>query len=100
MGEIALRSIKNNVFERDIHGFRPELYRERLIRLIAHVIEKGGIDGGWLFSNQSCERRSLRAMTLACRAEAVEQVNLERRGFRQLVRRQFRAALVEIVCYA
>ena len=97
MRKVTVNGIKDNVLERDIHGFRPEFYRERLIRLIAQAIEKGGVDGGGLFSEQSRERRAFRAMTFARGAEAAEQVDLERRCFGELVRRQFRAALVEII---
>ena len=97
MREVAVDSVEDDVLERDIHGFGPELHRERLIRLVAQAIEKGGIDGRRLLSDQPRERGALRAVSLARRAEAAEQVNLERRCLGELVRRQLRAALVEIV---
>ena len=97
MREVAFRRVEDDVFERDIHGLGPELYRERLVRLVAQAIEKGGIDGRGLFSDQPRERGALRAVPFARGAEAAEQVNLERRCLGELVRRQLRAALVEII---
>ena len=57
MREVAVHRIEDDVLERDIHGLGPELHRERLIRLVAQAIEKGGIDGRGLLSDQPRERR-------------------------------------------
>ena len=60
MGEIALSSIKNDVFERGIDGLRSELHRERLIRLIAQAIEKGGSTVAGSFpTNPASDARSV-----------------------------------------
>jgi hypothetical protein len=77
MRKVPVHSVEDDVLERDIHVFWPEFDRERLIRLVAQAIEKGGVDGCRLFSDQSRERSARRAMSLARGAEAAEQVDLE-----------------------
>ena len=78
-------------------AFGPELDGERLIRLVAQAVEKCRIDGRGLFSDQPRERGALGAVSFAGGAEAAEQMNLEPSCFRQLGRRQLRAALVEVI---
>ena len=75
----------------------PSLHRVGLLRLGDHLVEEQRIHGGRLLAHQACERGALGAMPLAGGAQAAEQMHLEAGGLRQLVGRQLRAALVEVV---
>ena len=74
-----------------------ELHREHLVRLVAQAVQKQRVDRCRFLSDQPGERGSFRAVSLARRAEASEQVHLKlgRRG--QFVGRQLGGALVEVV---
>ena len=97
MREVAFGGVVDDVLEGHIHGLGAELHRKRLVRLVAQAVEKRGINGCRLLPDQSRERGALRTVPLARGAEAAKQVNLERGCLGELVRRQFGAALVEIV---
>src|SRR5205085_2349918 len=91
--EVTFDGIEDHVFERYIHSLFTELDWERLVGFVAQAVKKCGIDGCRFHSNQPSEGSSLCAVSLACGAEAAEQINLERGRFGELVRRQLGAAL-------
>ena len=89
MLEVALGRIVDDVLEADIDRLVAELYLERLVRLVSQAVEKQRVDGGRLFSYQSRQRGSFRAVSLAGGAEAAEQVDLKLRRLGEFVGRQF-----------
>ena len=95
--EVAFGGVVDDVLQAHIKGGGAELHRERLVRVVAEVIEKRGIDGCRFFPNHSCQRGALCAVPFAGGAEAAVQVDFQRRRLREFVRRQLGAALVEIV---
>ena len=74
-----------------------ELHREHLVRLVSQAVQEFRVDRGRFFPDQPGERGSFRAVALASRAEAAEQVHLKLRRLGQFVGRQFGGSLVEIV---
>ena len=97
MREVALGRVVDDVGERQIERLVAELHRIGLLRLGDHLVEEQRIHGGRLLAHQARERGALGAVALAGGAQAAEQMHLEAGGLRQLVGRQLRAALVEVV---
>src|SRR5204862_20496 len=95
--EVTFRSVVDDVLERDRDFFFAELNFERLVRLVAQAVKKQWVDSGWFHTDQTCQSSSFRAVSLPCGTETAEQVDSKRGCLRELVCRQFRAALVEIV---
>src|SRR5215213_919935 len=95
--EFAFGSVVDDVLEGDRDLFSAELNFERLVRLVAQAVKKQGVDSGWFHTDQTCQRRSFRAVALACRTETAEQIDSKRGRLREFLRGQLRAALVEII---
>src|SRR6185503_7425002 len=76
MFEVALCRVVNDVLERDVEGRRTELHREHRVRLVTQATEERGVDGGGLFSDESCESGAFRSVSLACRAKTAKQMDL------------------------
>ena len=74
-----------------------ELHREHLVRLVPQAVEEFRVDRCRFFPDQPGERGAFRAVSLARRAEAAEQVHLKLRRRGEFVGRQFGGSLVEIV---
>ena len=97
MFEVALGGIVDDVLEAHIDGLGAELHREHLVRLVSQAVEEFRVDRCRFFPDQPCERGSFRAVSLARRAEASEQVHLKLRRLGEFVGRQFGGLLVEVV---
>src|SRR6185503_21002023 len=95
--EVALCRVVNDVLERDVEGRRTELHREHLVRLVTQAIEERGVDGGGLFSDESCESGAFRSVSLACRAKTAKQMDLQGCRLRELVLGQLGCPLIKIV---
>src|SRR5215212_4003908 len=95
--EFAFRSVVDDVLERDRDFFSAELNFERLLRLVAQAVKKQGVDSGWFHTDQTCQRSSLRALSLACGTETAEQIDSKRGCLREFVCGQLRAPFVEII---
>src|SRR6185369_11643194 len=95
--EFAFRSVVDDVLERDRNLFAAELNFERLIRLVAQTVKKQRVDSGWLHTDQTCQRSAFSAMTFTRRTKTAEQVDSKRGCLCELVCRQLRTALVEII---
>src|SRR5215218_1276151 len=94
--EFTFRSVVDDVLERDRDFFPAELNFERLVRLVAQAIKKQGVDSGRFHTDQTCQRGSFRAVSLACRTETAEQIDSKRGCLRECLCGQLRAPFVEI----
>ena len=97
MREVALRRVVDDVLQRRIECRGAELHGERLVGFGRQFVEERRVDGGRLLADDARKRGALGAMAFAGGAQAAEQVNLQRRGLRQLVSRQLGGALIEVV---
>ena len=83
--EIALGRIVDDVLERGVDRLGSELDRVNLVRLGLHLVEDGNrVDRRRLISDETGQRGALGAVALAGRAEAAEQMDLERRRLAKL----------------
>ena len=97
MLEVALGRVVDDVLEAHVDGLVAQLHREHLVGLVAQAVEELRVDRGRFFPDQAGERGAFRAVSLARRAEAAEQVHLQLRRLGEFVGRQFGGLLVEIV---
>ena len=95
--EVALGGIVDDVLEAHIDRLVAELHREHLVRLVSQAVQKFRVDRCRFFPDQPRERGAFRAVSLAGRAEASEQVHLKLRRLGEFVGRQLGGSLVEIV---
>ena len=84
-------------FSDTLNVLLAELHREGLIRVRRQAVEERRLDRRRLLADDAGERGALGAVALAGGAQAAEQVHLEAGGLRELVGRQLRAALIEVV---
>src|SRR3954454_23784834 len=68
-----------------------------MIRIVSHAIQKLWIDCCGLLANQSCQRSSVRAVSLARGTETSVQMNFECCRLTEFVGWKLRASLIEIV---
>ena len=97
MRELALRRVINHVFQRRVDRLVAQLHLENLVGIGRETVEERGLHGGRFLADDAGQRGALGAVTLAGGAEAAEQMDLERRGLRELIGRELRGALVEVV---
>jgi hypothetical protein len=97
MREVAAGGVVDDVRERDPEGLLAELHGEELVRLVPQAVEEQRVDGRRLLADEAGEGGTLGAMPLARGAQAAEEVHLQRRGLGERLRRQLRAAPVEVV---
>ena len=74
-----------------------ELHGEALVRIRDEAVEERRLDGRRLLADHAGERGALGAVALARGAQAAEQVHLDPRRLGELILRQLRAALIEVV---
>src|SRR5688572_26146390 len=77
--------------------FAPSFTWNVWFGLVAQAVEEFRVDRRRFLSDEPCERRAFRAVSLTRRAEAAEQVHLKLRRLGELVGRQLGGLLVEIV---
>ena len=85
MREVALGRVVDDVLERDVERLAAELHREDLVRIgrASSSRKAGSIVAGSLPTSAG-ERGALGAVALAGRAEAAEQIDLQRRRLGEL----------------
>ena len=89
--------VVDDVLEAHIDRLVAELHREHLVRLVSQAVQELRVDRRRFLPDQPGERGSFRAVSLARRAEASEQVHLKLRRLGEFVGRQLGGSLVEIV---
>ena len=95
--EVALGRVVDDVLQGDVEGLVAQLHREDLVGLVPQAVEEERVDGRRLLAHDARERCPLRPVAQAGGAQAAEQVHLERGRLVELLLRQLRAALVEVV---
>ncbi len=97
MREIALGLVIDDVLERDIEALVAELHREALVGIVPKAVQEERIHRSRLLADNAGQSRAFGPVTLTRGAEAAVKVDLHAGGLGKLVRRQFGAALVEVV---
>ena len=97
VGKLALGRVIDDVSKRQVERLATQGHRIGLLGLGDHLVEEQWVDRGGFHAKQPGKRRALRAVSLAGRTEAAEQVHLQPGGLGQLVGRQLGTALVEII---
>ena len=95
--QVAFWRIVDDVGKRHVERLAAERNWIGLLRLGDHPLEERRIHRGRLFADEPRQRRAFGSVALARRAQATEQMHLEAGGLRQLIGRQFCAALIEVV---
>ena len=83
MREVALRRVVDDVLERSVERLAAELHLESLIGIRRQAVEERRLDRRRLLADDAGERGALGAVALAGRAQAAEQVHLERGRLRR-----------------
>jgi dTMP kinase len=78
-----------------VESFR--LFQGRVLGEYDRLVEEFGLDGRRFLADDAGQRRPLGAVAFARGTEAPVEVDLDSRDFRQLIGRQLRASLVEVV---
>jgi hypothetical protein len=97
MREVPLRLVVDDVLQRNRERFVTKLHLKCLVGIGREAVEEFRFDRRRLLADDAGQGGALGAVTFAGRAEAAEEMHFDASGFRELIRRQLCAALVEVI---